>query len=104
MFAVPQFLVSTLGWARCLQPFAVVACGVAAWTFLSLLLWSLARLLRDVWRRSQYMHRVPCSRCQYFTNDYRLKCAVRPYIANTEAAIGCPDYCARALRLNKVHR
>lgn len=104
MFAVPPFLLSALSWARCLQPFAVVICGVAAWTFLLLLLWSLARVVRDAWRRSQRMHRVPCSRCRYFTNDHRLKCAVRPHVANTEAAIGCPDYGVRAVGWTAARR
>lgn len=92
------FLLSAGSVARCLQPFAVVICGVAAWTFLLLLAWSLSRALRDTWRRAKRMHRVPCSRCMYFTDDYRLKCAVRPQVANTEAAIGCPDYCTRLTR------
>ncbi|MDJ0580351.1 hypothetical protein [Crocosphaera sp.] len=38
------------------------------------------------------MHKIPCSNCQYFTNDYRLKCPVNPFQASTEAAINCQDY------------
>jgi hypothetical protein len=38
------------------------------------------------------MHQIPCARCRYFTNDYRLKCSVHPQIANTEGAINCRDY------------
>ncbi|MGK7959817.1 hypothetical protein [Crocosphaera sp.] len=38
------------------------------------------------------MHQIPCSDCQYFTNDYRLKCPVNPFQANTESAINCQDY------------
>ncbi|MEO1619763.1 MAG: hypothetical protein AAFU53_01885 [Cyanobacteria bacterium J06632_3] len=38
------------------------------------------------------MHAVPCSRCAYFTGDYRLKCTVNPLSALTEDAIGCLDY------------
>ncbi len=93
--ATSWFVLSATSLTRCLQPFAVAACGVAAWAFLMLLIWSFSRALRDVWRRAKRMHRVPCSRCRYFTNDFRLKCAVRPHVANTEAAIGCPDYCTR---------
>lgn len=41
------------------------------------------------------MHQIPCSKCQFFTNDYRLKCTAQPYIANTEEAINCSDYQSR---------
>jgi len=38
------------------------------------------------------MHQIPCTKCRFFTNDYRLKCTARPHIANTEEAIHCLDY------------
>jgi RNA polymerase subunit RPABC4/transcription elongation factor Spt4 len=38
------------------------------------------------------MHQIPCHNCQFFTNNYRLKCTVHPSIANTEEAIDCSDY------------
>jgi len=38
------------------------------------------------------LHKIPCSRCAFFTGDYRLKCTVHPYSALTEAAINCIDY------------
>ncbi|WP_373403961.1 hypothetical protein [Cylindrospermopsis raciborskii] len=41
---------------------------------------------------AQKMHQIPCPNCQFFTNNYRLKCTVNPYTASTEGAIGCPDY------------
>nr|WP_232225199.1 hypothetical protein [Dactylococcopsis salina] len=46
-------------------------------------------------KRSQIMHQVPCPNCQFFTNDYRLKCTVNPLVANTEQAITCQDYCPK---------
>lgn len=66
---------------------------LCAWALIGLVVWSLASSLRATWRAASQMHRVPCSDCQFFTNDYRLKCTVRPQVANTEAAIGCGDYC-----------
>lgn len=62
------------------------------WGFLSLLLWTLIASLRDIKKRGEIMHKIPCSRCQYFTNDHRLKCTLQPLIANTESAIDCPDF------------
>ncbi|MGK7918653.1 MAG: hypothetical protein AB4080_01410 [Trichodesmium sp.] len=38
------------------------------------------------------LHQIPCSRCTFFTGDYRLKCTVHPYSALTETAINCSDY------------
>ncbi|MEG3435958.1 hypothetical protein V0288_02400 [Pannus brasiliensis CCIBt3594] len=58
----------------------------------SLIFWTLWSALRDGFRVARRMHAIPCARCRYFTNDYRLKCPVQPTIANTEKAIDCPDY------------
>jgi hypothetical protein len=38
------------------------------------------------------LHRVPCSKCQYFTNSCYLKCTINPHLACTEQAIGCRDF------------
>lgn len=48
------------------------------------------------------MHQIPCSNCQFFTNDYRLKCTVNPSVANTERAINCCDYRLSATPLMKA--
>ncbi len=45
---------------------------------------------------AKQMHRIPCTKCCFFTNDYRLKCTIRPKIANTESAINCRDYQAHS--------
>ena len=31
--------------------------------------------------RLQKLHQIPCSKCAYFTGDYRLKCPINPAIA-----------------------
>lgn len=38
------------------------------------------------------LHKIPCTNCEYFTNDYRLKCTVNPIKACTEDAICCVDF------------
>jgi hypothetical protein len=68
---------------------------VCAWGFLGMLGLSLMQLGRDLIQRSRRMHAIPCSRCQFFTRDYRLKCPVHPLTANTETAIDCRDYLAQ---------
>jgi len=54
-----------------------------------LTIWS---TIKDFLAKSKSMHQVPCSNCQFFTSDYRLKCTVHPSIANSERAINCRDY------------
>ncbi|MDZ8107167.1 MAG: hypothetical protein RM338_16330 [Nostoc sp. DedQUE12a] len=34
----------------------------------------------------------PCKKCQFFKNNYYLKCAVHPSIALTKEALNCSDY------------
>jgi hypothetical protein len=38
------------------------------------------------------LHRIPCSKCQYFTDSCFLKCTVHPNLACSEAAIDCRDF------------
>jgi hypothetical protein len=59
------------------------------------MIWTLYSALRDSYAVAKRMHEIPCANCQYFTNDYRLKCPVQPTIANTEQAILCSDYRAK---------
>jgi len=40
----------------------------------------------------QRLHNIPCTRCVFFTGDYRLKCTVRPCQALSEDAIHCLDF------------
>jgi hypothetical protein len=77
---------------QAIQPVLVPICFLFAWVFFPMLGWSLWSAMRDIWARSQEMHKIPCSQCKFFTNDYRLKCTVQPFIANTEGAIDCRDY------------
>ncbi|MGI0483234.1 hypothetical protein ACN4EE_20945 [Geminocystis sp. CENA526] len=65
---------------------------VVAWVFLGILLSTLIGGFRDIKKRGEIMHKIPCSECQYFTNNYHLKCTLQPRIANTELAIECPDF------------
>lgn len=59
---------------------------------MAMLVSSVIGMIVAVVKRSKKMHEIPCSRCQYFTNNYRLKCSVNPFEASTEEAINCKDY------------
>ena len=65
---------------------------VGACFLLGLCAWSLTGFIMDAVARARTMHRIPCTKCSFFTGDYRLKCTINPNLANTEQAIGCPDY------------
>ncbi|MEH2177357.1 hypothetical protein [Nostoc sp.] len=75
-----------------IQPLLVPICFVVAWTVTILVVLSLWTAARDSVSTAKQMHQIPCTGCQFFTDDYRLKCTVRPSIANTEEAIDCRDY------------
>ncbi|AFY49104.1 hypothetical protein Nos7524_3307 [Nostoc sp. PCC 7524] len=71
---------------------ATIFCALSAWAIMILLLWSIWRTLKKgisfLWR----LHQVPCHNCEFFTNDYRLKCTVHPKKACSEQAIECIDF------------
>jgi hypothetical protein len=75
-----------------IQPFLVPICFVVAWTVIILIVLNLWAAARDSVTTAKQMHQIPCTGCQFFTDNYRLKCTVRPSIANTEEAINCSDY------------
>lgn len=75
-----------------IQPFLVPVYFVSAWVIVVLFIWSLWTAARDSVSTAKQMHQIPCANCQYFTDDYRLKCTIYPSIANTEEAINCLDY------------
>ena len=74
----------------------VMMVGIAAWS-----IWN---TLQEGVRYLNRLHQVPCSRCVYFTGDYRLKCPVHPISALTEEAIDCRDYEARGIPICPASR
>ncbi|MBD2494922.1 hypothetical protein BCD64_06465 [Nostoc sp. MBR 210] len=71
---------------------AIILCALSAWTIMVLLFWSVWTTLEKgiifLWR----LHQIPCHKCEFFTNDYRLKCTVHPKKACSEQAISCLDF------------
>jgi hypothetical protein len=78
-----------------IQPYLVPICFVVAWSLVLMMASSLWSAFNDSVSRAKKMHQIPCTGCQFFTADYRLKCTVHPEIANTEDAIDCKDYLAK---------
>lgn len=77
---------------RAIQPLLIPICFVTAWTVITLFAWSLWSAARDSVTTAKQMHQIPCPNCQFFTNNYRLKCTVHPSTASTQEAIDCSDY------------
>lgn len=82
---------------QALQPLLALVCCVIAWALLAIFLSSIWVAARDGIARMKRLHRIPCSRCQFFTGEYTLKCTVHPISALTEEAIDCSDFCPRIL-------
>lgn len=72
--------------------FIVPICFITGWTLLFLIISNFFFAFKDLSKTVKVMHQIPCPNCQFFVNDSRLKCTVRPSIANTEEAINCYDY------------
>lgn len=69
--------------------FSILAWGLTV--FCTFTLWkSLTKGAKIV----QRLHQIPCANCQYFTENYVLKCTVHPSEALTESAVNCQDYVA----------
>lgn len=75
-----------------LKPLAFPLYCFCELTFAGLFVWSIWKAEKDGVARLHRLHQIPCSRCTFFTGDYRLKCTVHPTKALTEEAINCFDY------------
>jgi hypothetical protein len=67
-------------------------CFIAIWV-------GLIYVIADTWkynqkstRVSRELARLPCKKCQFFSNNHYMKCAVNPYVVMTSAANECQDY------------
>ena len=72
-----------------------VLAGVA-WLLVAILLRSAWSLATEGTATVKRLHQIPCAGCVYFSEDYALKCTVRPSDALSEAAIDCPDFRPRS--------
>lgn len=82
-------------WVNLYKPVMLSLRFAGACSVLGLCGWSLVSYAIDAVNRAKIMHQIPCTKCRFFTGDYRLKCTINPHVANTEAAIGCNDYYKR---------
>lgn len=71
---------------------ATIFCASFAWATLIFFILSIWFTLKQGINHLKKLHQIPCHACEYFTNDYRLKCTVHPIKACSEEALGCLDF------------
>ena len=92
MLILEIFMVLALWVAKLIQPVIVPLCFILTWTFIASAIFGSWSTVRSGINNVKRLHQIPCANCEFFTGDYHLKCAVRPDIALSEAAIECRDY------------
>jgi hypothetical protein len=63
-----------------------------AWGLTGFFAYTVYEAVTQTPKAASRMHQIPCSKCQYFTQDYFLKCTVHPHRALSEDAIDCRDF------------
>lgn len=67
---------------------------VVGWAVLYFMLSKIGMAARDeIAVNIKRLHQAPCKKCQFYSNNHYLKCAIHPSTVLTEKAIGCSDYC-----------
>ncbi|MBF2065856.1 MAG: hypothetical protein IGS39_15760 [Calothrix sp. C42_A2020_038] len=67
-------------------------CAFCAWAIVIFSVSSFWITLKQGTKHVKRLHQIPCHNCDFFTNDYRLKCTINPKKACSEEAIGCRDF------------
>lgn len=75
-----------------IRPLAFPLYCLIFYTLVLVFIGSIYLAVRDGITRLRQLHQIPCSRCAFFTGDYRLKCTVHPLTALSEEAINCRDF------------
>lgn len=81
-----------------------IFCAFCAWAIVILSIASFGLMLNKGTNHLKKIHDIPCSGCDFFTNDYRLKCTIHPYKACSEEAIGCIDFEAKTVNCNACQK
>ena len=75
-----------------------------AWTMIIFSCISFCMILTKGTNHVRTLHKIPCSGCDFFTNDYRLKCTIHPYKACSEEAIDCIDFEVKTANCNAYQK
>lgn len=81
-----------------------IFCAFCGWAILFLLIYSVLHTLNKGTNYVKTLHQIPCAGCEYFTNDYRLKCTVHPKKACSLEAISCVDFKMKTADCNTTQK
>ncbi|MEM6751654.1 MAG: hypothetical protein AAF630_01500 [Cyanobacteria bacterium P01_C01_bin.38] len=81
-----------------------IFCAFCAWAIVILAFASFCLMLNKGTNHLKKLHNIPCSGCDFFTNDYRLKCTIHPSKACSEEAIGCIDFEVKTVNCNACQK
>jgi hypothetical protein len=81
-----------------------IFCACCAWGFIIISVCGFWQTLKKGTHHIKKLHDIPCAGCDFFTNDYRLKCTINPIKACTEDAIGCIDFEPKTTRCNACQK
>jgi len=73
----------------------VPLCFAAIWAGIVCIIADTWKLNRKEVKTSRPLTQLPCKKCQFFSNNPYMKCAVNPYVAMTPAANDCADFRSR---------
>lgn len=78
---------------------------ISFWVLLMIVFsFSVVRAFKQGAEQVKKLHRIPCYKCDFFTNDYHLKCTVNPSLACSEEALGCIDFEPKKIVKNAPRR
>lgn len=73
----------------------VPICFIAIWAGVVCIIADTWKLNRKEVKNTRQLAQLPCKKCQYFSNNPYMKCAVNPYVAMTPAANDCAEFRSR---------
>lgn len=73
----------------------VPVCFIAIWAGVVCIIADTWKLNRKKVKSNHSLVQLPCKKCQFFSNNPYMKCAVNPHVAMTPAATDCADYRSR---------
>ncbi|MEO1430774.1 MAG: hypothetical protein AAFV71_17265 [Cyanobacteria bacterium J06633_8] len=79
-------------------------CAFCAWSIVILSIISFCLMFKKGTNHLKKLHDIPCAGCDFFTNDYRLKCTIHPSLACSEEAIDCIDFEPKTANCNACQK
>ncbi|MBW4439785.1 MAG: hypothetical protein KME10_00840 [Plectolyngbya sp. WJT66-NPBG17] len=76
----------------------VPICFMAIWAGVVCIIADTWKLNRKEVKTTRNLAQLPCKKCQFFSNNPYMKCAVNPHMAMTPDATDCSDFRSRSAK------